>query len=255
MKRGKTLIESQQIILCIPGIWKSHQELVLAMLECDTGYLYAGSIIKSVDTDYFVEVDEHPHDSELSRIFRLFSMDRFTASELDQIDQHNMVVYLICNGGHFESVQEALRVGQALLKAGGLGIKVETAGLTHNKQQWLEFSAKDLLDIFKAFVPVVSDKKHLYSCGMHQFGESDACIDSDIDQANFILNRFLLYILAENPTLKEGHTFSAEEHMEKLKLSKISSTEFFENDSLYFNPAGVWQLSKPFSLKNIFKFS
>lgn len=249
------MIENQQIILCIPGIWKSHQELVLAMLECDTGYLYAGSILKSMHTDYFVEVDEHSHDPEVSRIFRLFSMDRFTERELDQIDQHNMVVYLICDGGNFESVQDALSIGQALLKAGGLGIKVETAGLTHSKTQWLEFSTKSLIDIFKAFVPIVSEKKHLYSCGMHQFGESDACIDSDIDQANFILNRFLLYILAENPALEEGHTFSAEEHMEKLKLSKISSTEFFENDSLYFNPTDVWQLNKPFSFKNMFRFS
>ncbi|MCS4298163.1 MULTISPECIES: DUF4261 domain-containing protein [Acinetobacter] len=236
---------SQQIILCIPGVWKNHQELVHAMLECDTGYIYAGMIMTSLHSDHFVEVEEHNHDPEVSRIFRLFSMQRFSDHELDQIDQHNMVLYLICKGGYFQSVQNALKLGQALLKAGGLGIKIETAGLTHSKEQWLEFSATNLLDIFKAFIPVVSDQEYLYSCGMHQFGKPDGCISSSVNEASFTLNQFLLYILAEDPDFKKGDTFRAEEDMEKFNLSKRSSSEFFEADSLYFNSFGIWQLNSP----------
>ncbi|MGO3384026.1 MAG: hypothetical protein ACTIMQ_04625, partial [Acinetobacter guillouiae] len=66
-----------------------------------------------------------------------------------------------------------------------------------------------------------------------------------VNEASFTLNQFLLYILAEDPDLKKGDTFRAEEDMEKFNLSKRSSSEFFEADSLYFNSFGIWQLNSP----------
>ncbi|ENV35167.1 DUF4261 domain-containing protein [Acinetobacter gerneri] len=246
--------DNQQIILCIPGIWKTHEELLHTIIN-KTDYIFAGKIIKALAFDFFAEIEEESHNDKVSSAFRQLSLGRFSDTELDEIDQHNMVIYIICDGGNFKAVQNALLVGQALLRAGGLAIKIETAGISHSKKQWLEFSATQLMDLFKAFIPHVSDQKKLYSCGMHQFGKPDACINKNTQDSNSILNQFLLYILVEDPILKTGDTFAIEEGAEKFKLSKINSADFFDNDSTYFNSFGVWSLNKPFSFKQLLKFS
>ena len=90
---------------------------------------------------------------------------------------------------------------------------------------------------------------------MQQFGKPDGCINLKVDQASYILNNFLLYLLIENPELLENQTFSADEESEPLKLSLKASSDFFDVDSLYFNPFDVWVLTSSFSWKKLFKFS
>jgi hypothetical protein len=246
---------NQKIVLSIPGVWENHQALLHALLTNETGYIYAGSIIKSLTNEYYAEIEEYENDPNVSQIFRSLSMGRFSESELEKIDRHNMVIYVVCEGGSIELAQQALLLGQALIKAGGLAIKVETSGLTHIKSDWLSYSAENTLDLFKGFIPIISDDNLLYSCGMHQFGKPDGCINLKVDQASYILNHFLLYILIENPELLENQTFSIDENSELLKLSRKASGDFFDLDSLYFNPLDVWMLTTSFSWKKLFKFS
>lgn len=247
--------DQQNIVLCIPGIWQNHQALLHALLTYDTGYIYARVIIKSLTSDYFAEIEEHQNDTEVSHVFRQQSLNRFSEQELQEIEQHNMIIYVICPAGSIALVQQALLLGQALLKAGGLAIKIETSGLTHPRSDWLNFDAQNPIDLYKAFIPTISDQEQIYSCGMHQFGKADGCINLNVKHASFILNQFLLYVLIESPTLLENQAFSAEEGGEILKLYKKESRDFFEEDSLYLNHLGVWMLKPTFSFKKLFNFS
>ncbi len=43
--------------------------------------------------------------------------------------------------------------------------------------------------------------------------------------------------------------------METLVLELKESSDFFDHDSLYFNPLGTWMLNSSFSWKRLFKFS
>lgn len=248
-------LNQQNIILCIPGIWQNHQALLHALLTHETGYIYAGLIVKSLTSEYYAEIEEYKNDPNVSQAFRQQSMNRFSERELQEIEQHNMVIYVICKAGSIALAQQALLLGQALLKAGGLAIKIETSGLTHLRSDWLNFDAHNPIDIYKAFIPIVSDQKLIYSCGMHQFGKADGCINLKVKHASFILNQFLLYLLIESPTLIEKQTFSAEEGVEKLELYKKESRDFFDEDSLYFNQLGAWMLKPTFSFKKLFNFS
>ncbi|MGG2097520.1 hypothetical protein [Acinetobacter haemolyticus] len=247
--------DQQDIILCIPGVWQNHQALLHALLTHDTGYIYAGVIIKALTSDYFAEIEEHKNDPSVSQVFRQQSMDRFSEQELQQIEQHQMVVYVICKAGSIALAQQALLLGQALLKAGGLAIKVETSGVTHLRSDWLNFDAENPLDLYKAFVLPVFDQDLIYSCGMHQFGKPEGCVNLKVEHALSVLNQFLLYLFIENPILLEKQTFSVKEGAEILKLHRKESSDFFDKDSLYFNPWGVWSLTPTFSLKKLFKFS
>ena len=246
---------NQKIILCIPGVWENHQALLHALLTHETGYIYAGSIIQSLTNEYFAQIEEYENDPNVSQIFRSVSMGRFSESELVQIEQHKMVIYVVCEGGSIELAQQALLLGQALIKAGGLAIKVETSGLTHCQDDYLKFKADNLVDLYKAFIPNITGNDLLYSCGMHQFGKPDGSINLKVENASYILTSFLLYQLAENPEFSEKETFAAEKGMETLVLKMKESSDFFEQDSLYFNPLGTWMLTSQFSWKNLFKFS
>ncbi len=82
---------NQKIILCIPGIWENHQALLHALLVNETGYIYAGSIIKSLTNEYYAEVEEYENDPNVSEVFRSFSLGRFSESELKKL---NNIIWL-----------------------------------------------------------------------------------------------------------------------------------------------------------------
>lgn len=50
------------IIFCVPGVWSNHQELVESIAKTD--HFYAGTIMKSLNSEYSVELEEHEPDVE-----------------------------------------------------------------------------------------------------------------------------------------------------------------------------------------------
>jgi hypothetical protein len=63
-------LNQQNIILCIPGIWQNHQALLHALLTHETGYIYAGLIVKSLTSEYYAEIEEYKNDPNVSQAFR-----------------------------------------------------------------------------------------------------------------------------------------------------------------------------------------
>lgn len=235
---------SDEIIICVPGNWNSHQELVSSLIEADTGYIYAGMIMKDLKSEHFAKIEECEPDSAVTKAFVNSSYGRYSEQELKGIENHSTVVYAICDGGSVENVRAALAIGKALLKAGGLAIKVETSGVSHPKSKWLEFSNDSIVDLFTAFIVVVTYSDTILSCGMHNFGEPDGIIDNRIEYASYTLQTFLIYILDERPKILLGQTFSAEEDMETVRIDKRKSIEFYDVNDLYSNPYDVWSLDK-----------
>ncbi len=233
-----------KIILCVPGVWKTRTDLIEGLIKADTGYIAAGFVMTPVGGGEMVELDIRKHEPEVSAAFRATSLGRFSEEELASIDEHNMVIYALCNIKDFNSAIEAMKVGHALLKAGGLGIKVETSGVSHPKPEWLGFSEKLSADVFRAFVVTVTSERHLLSCGMHSFNQPDGIIDADIEDANYTLQTFLLYLLAEEPAITHGQTFAAAEEMETLQISKVLSSQVYPKGDIFYNPLNFWALGK-----------
>ena len=65
--------------------------LLHALLVNETGYIYAGSIIKSLTNEYYAEVEEYGNDPNVSEVFRSFSLGRFSESELKKL---NNIIWL-----------------------------------------------------------------------------------------------------------------------------------------------------------------
>jgi len=89
----------------------------------------AGYIIHNAKKDIGFQVEVYEHDPNLREAFSCASRDTFDESLLEEIERHTLTVYVRANVNGFEGLKEVVDVGAALLKAGGLAVKIETSGI------------------------------------------------------------------------------------------------------------------------------
>ncbi|PQO26914.1 hypothetical protein C5Y96_19505 [Blastopirellula marina] len=133
----------------------------------------------------------------------------------------------------------------ALLKCGGIAIKIESTGIAHPAKKWEEWSEKaDLPTLFRAYVTYIGSGDLFYSCGMHNLGYPDCVVQAEIEPqtAAELIDAFLRYLLFDGPELEDGQTFSVKAEAPRYKIEHQKCT-MFEPDHLFHNPYGVWKLA------------
>jgi hypothetical protein len=80
---------------------------------------------------------------------------------------------------------------------------------------------------------------------MHYFNlpESQVTIDFNIQEAADLINQFNFYQIYDEPTLKSGHTFSLATDSPRFRIELLEDTRH-PKDDLFYNPNGVWELSR-----------
>jgi len=231
-----------RIILCIPGHWKGRTELLQAIPG--TGYLFAGKALTRLGSDEVFELEVCEPDARMTRSFRSAGHHWMTADDENLLDKHSLVLYLLAQGGTHERARSAMLAAAALLRAGGYAIKVESAGIAHSKDSWLEFCENlHLFSAHKALVVYVTGEK-TYSCGMQNLGLPDAIVNPDDSKdAVELIRTFTWYLFSEGPTIQHGQTFCASEGEPIYKLH-VSDCDLYELDDIYFNPYGMVRLEK-----------
>jgi len=231
-----------EIVLCVPGPWVDRSDLVERIVKDSEGYIFAGMILMHMETNQSFELEFEDSDERMLSAFEAAGSHWNNSPEMDLISSHKSVCYLISKGGSIESAHSIMNAANALLKAGGLGVKVESTGLAHSAKDWGEQCEYSYL--FKSHssyvVYVTSDET--YSCGMHNFGLPDAIINSaDSDNASELLRAFTKYILSESPDINDGQTFSVDSESLAYKITKHPTIDYGEN-TLFNNPFGMWKL-------------
>lgn len=161
--------------------------------------------------------------------------------EMTAIGQHKSVVYLTDEGGSRSRIEALMGAAAALIKAGGLGVKVESSGLAHSPDQWLDFSANThLLSAYRAFVVTVGGEAP-YTCGMQNFGMKDVRMPAGIPNAAKLASLFTWYLFSEEPDILPGHTFSAAPDAPKYIVEEATPIAY-QSGSLFTNEFGTWQL-------------
>lgn len=234
---------SVQTVLCIPGRWADRTELIARIVEHGDGYLFAGGVLMHPPTQAMFELHVEPADPRMASAFRAAGRHWVDDDAMAAIAEHTTVLYLVGQGGSRERASEFMNAAAALLKAGGLGVKVESTGIAHTPQDWLDMTANQyLFAAYRAFVITITDSG-AYSCGMHNFGLPDAIVDASAsDDAAKLASTFSYYLFTEEPTIREGQTFSVGPDAPLYRLSKEPCTAY-EDDSLFTNPFGMWRLT------------
>ncbi|MED3887662.1 hypothetical protein [Priestia aryabhattai] len=130
-----------KIILGIPGTWKDRQAFKDKFNESQREFVYLGEHIGKLQTPeylYQIEfVDEHiPYVAEA---FELGGNGSFTKGDIETLQSHRSMVYILAEGGSLEQVIEIMSVAKAVLQSGGLAVSVESSGKATTKNNWIEY--------------------------------------------------------------------------------------------------------------------
>jgi hypothetical protein len=175
------------------------------------------------------------------------------------IAKHRAVAYVLSPPLAPTDAQAAsarmLAIIGALLDAGSLAVKAESAGIAHGAARWRDLAkaAQSTTILTRAnalrlaFVrrPIADDNDILYSCGMHLLGERDAELEASGDVMDDVawLDMLALYLLAEKPAsgVHAGEGFRLTDDGERRVLRAKQCTRYDEDD-FFFNPYGYWRL-------------
>ena len=195
-------------------------------------------------TKFGCELEISEYDPRLLNAFRVATGNRMTEADLTAISNHKHTLYCISSGVGIDQARDMMRVGLALLDAGGTAVKIESSGVAHSGAAWRGLiQAGGLVDFYAAYVVLVGGRDVFYSCGMHNLGLPDASAPRSVgvENAARILNTFNRYQIFEHPTLDDGHTFSSAKDEPRFRIAKASCQAYPAGDPFY-NPFGVWKL-------------
>ncbi|WP_128856567.1 DUF4261 domain-containing protein [Bacillus sp. CDB3] len=244
-----------QIVIGVPGLWKDRMELIQEVVS-KSNYMLAGNIMHHQEKEIGFEIDVYEQDPSLGEAFFYASGERFDEELRRELEKHTYTVYVIAKVDDTERLQEVIDVGMELLNAGGLALKVETAGVAYSKDEWKELAEnKEIFPMYSHLVTLVGDEEDgYYSCGMRAFNLPDVVLDGGIDPevAVDLLNDFNLHNILEKPNLKDGDTISFTEDSPMYRLSHYID-ERYEQEDPFYNPCGLWQLESASAKKSIFQ--
>jgi hypothetical protein len=190
------------------------------------------------------ELQIHEHDPRLREVFKIAGSGKFSERDLALIASHTYTLYALGPAGSLESARSAMAVACGLLRAGGLAVKVESAGVAHTAEHWFRFSeTAGPLPLYGAYVTLIGGGGTVYSCGMHNLGLRDGIVSGNISpkEATGLLQTFLLYTLLETPVLEHGHTFSVDAQAPRYRLEAETCSKYAP-DRAFHNPFGMWRL-------------
>ncbi|MDR1647886.1 MAG: DUF4261 domain-containing protein [Zoogloeaceae bacterium] len=236
----------QEAIICIPGPWADRGEFLRAVITQEPAgeFMFAMGILAHTKDKDHVSLDFCEPYVEMMEAFRIAGQGRLDESTLDAIQEHQGVAYLHFPMGWLEQRERLMKFTQVLRRAGGLAVKVESAGVAHEWDRWFSLLSGSVFDAYCSTVVLVGDSDRYYSCGMHHFELPECSLPRSIDirEAADLMNRFNVYQIAENPRLATGHTFGLTPDSPHYRLA-LSPDSRHNIDDLFHNPHGVWQFT------------
>lgn len=235
--------KEQTIVLGFPGQWEN-QEAIVKALNQHTDYSYAGISLLHHPSKQSFGIEIYEKDENMRTAFEQLSMGRMTPEQLEAIEQHTFTVYLIGKGGTVEAARQMLQASQAILQAGGLGVKIETTGKAFGVETWnMLCQLEDDARLYDAFViKLHAEGDVYYTCGMHNLGLRDAIVGAvDQQTAVYALDAFSLYQILEQPHIRPGESFSPAPESPSFQINQEEDKRYPKED-IYYNKYGLWIL-------------
>jgi hypothetical protein len=234
-------------IICIPGTWQDSSDLAVSIAnKNENEYIFAGRVLLNLSNNQFFEIELCGRDERMRNSFRVAGMvNQLGESFLTQIDEHTMVLYLIGDGGSLEMARSMAEASQAILNAGGIGVKVETAGKAFTKMHWTDLLASGPPgNLYPMFVldSIVDRAGTVFSCGMHNLGLRDTIVSGETLQDSIdLISVFSYYQIVDKPHIISNQTFSVNTDAPIFRIVDEPKPPYQGNE-LFENPYGMWRL-------------
>lgn len=234
-------------VLCIPGSWNDRSEIVTSIAKSNPNeFIFAGMVMLNMKTNKGFELQIEEYDENMKESFRIAgSVNRVDEEFIEQIGNHKFIVYLIGETGNLKDSKEIGEAAMAILKAGGIGVKVETTGKAFTKKQWDELISEfEESNLYKMFVlDSISDGNGtVYTCGMRNLGYKDSIVSGEEFQyAVELLSVFGYYQIMDKPEIKAGQTFGTSIGSPVFEIVE-ERNQPNKGDELFENNFGMWRL-------------
>jgi hypothetical protein len=248
-KKQSNPLVKPKTVLCIPGKWKDHDEVVASIATTNMNkFIFAGKIIMNIETEKSFELEICDSDERMRESFKWAGLvNRVTDEFLDEIEQHSSVIYIIGETGNLTDARAIAEAGNALLKAGGIGLKVESAGKAFTAEHWTklltDFEESRLYEMF-VLDSIDDGEGTTYSCGMHNLGFKDTIVsDVEFQEAYNLISIFGYYQLVDKPIIVHGQTFGVDHDAPSFKIID-EPNQPNKGHELFENPYGMWRLRR-----------
>lgn len=244
----------RELIICIPGPWRDRADFIrrLVTAEPKGRFMFAGSILADVQQQDHVPLEFCNRFERMGEAFQAAGQGKLPQDCLEQVRQHAGVVYLRFPIHLQEQRERVAKFTGVVRQAGGIAVKVESAGVAHTWPTWESRVRGSLFDLYCCAIVLVADKRSFYSCGMHHFGLPECEVPSFMGAASGadLINRFNSWRINDRPELKSGETFSLAANEPPFRL-ELRPDSRHSPDDLFYNPHGVWSLSRATSAEAI----
>lgn len=236
-------------VLCIPGSWSDRSEIVTSIAENNLHeFIFAGALLLNMKTKEGFEVEICERDNRMKDAFKWAGMvNRVSEEFLSDIDQHKYVVYISAETGNIASARAIAEAGNAVLKSGGIGLKVESAGKAFTREHWSglvnDFEESNIYQMY-VLDSISNGKGATYSCGMHNLGLKDSIVyDEEFQESVNLISIFGYYQLIDKPVIENNQTFSTDLEAPIFVISEESNQPNVGSE-LFENPFGMWRLKR-----------
>lgn len=235
-------------VVCIPCSWNSWNEFMLALVEATDGeYVAAGEVMINAKQNKHYTIEFCERDERMKASFSYAGLTTGVSETfLNQIDSHKHVIYISGEAGTLEGAESIAHVVDAILKAGGIGIKVETTGKAFESFRWSELlNLPQASKLYEMFVidSVTDENGSVYSCGMQNLGVKDVMVSGEeFQEAVNLIRIFNFYQLVDKPNILSGQTFSIDADAPKFRITAEQRQP--HEDHIFYNPFGMWHLQK-----------
>lgn len=237
----------QELIICIPGPWRDRADFVrrVVMSEPKGRFMFAGGILADIQHKDHVSLEFCDPDSRMTEAFAAAGQGKLPRECLEQIRQHTAVTYLHFPINLHEQRERVAKFTGLVRQAGGIAVKVESAGVAHTWEAWESRLSGSMFDLYCCAIVLVGDKQSFYSCGMHHFGLPECEVPRFMGVADGadLINRFNAWRINDRPMINSGETFSLAANELPFRLELRPDSRHSAGD-LFHNPHGVWFLTR-----------
>jgi hypothetical protein len=236
-------------VICIPGNWNDWNEFILSIVETSNGeYIAAGNILINAKNKKHYKIDFCEPDLKMKESFLYAGKVTGISNKcIEEVGAHKFVIYLSGETGNLEDAKHIAFATNIILKTGGLGVKIETAGKAFDKEKWMilvdSFDESTLYSMF-VIASIVSEQGDIYSCGMQNLGLRDTILSGiDFQEAVQLISLFEYFQIIDKPIILNNHTFRADMESPIFRI-KDEPNQPNLGYVLLENPFGMWRLEK-----------
>jgi hypothetical protein len=239
--------QGREMLMCIPGPWKDQRDFIASVISKTNGeFVFAGRVLLCPGRNDHAVLDFEGHTPQMRKAFEIAGQGKLALELLERVGEHKAVAYLRFPLKVIEQKQRLALFTDALMRCGGFAVKVESTGVAHSWDRWFEaLRSENPFDLYHAFVVLIGDKEHYYSCGMHHFGlpEVEVSRSIDINAAADLMNQFNFWQIIEKPKIATGHTFSVAPNAPRYRITPKKDLRH-EVADCFHNEHGLWSLER-----------